>query len=124
MKAVRVVQVVLTLLLALYLWLFHSANPLLVELPLTRLFLPPLPVSLVVILALLGGWLIGYIPSALAAWRKRREINRLSKELAEAHALLSAPNAARTTAYGYEPEVAVIPDRGAGYDADPDDTAV
>ncbi len=122
MKAVRVVQVLLILLLALYLWLFHSANPVLVELPLTRIFLPLLPVSLVVVLALLAGWLIGFAPSALASWRRGREVRRLAKELDEANARLSAPNVTRATLYPYEPEVAVIPDRGASFDAEPDDT--
>lgn len=122
MKAVRVVQVVLVLLLALYLWLFHSANPVLVELPLTRLFLPLLPVSWVVVVALIVGWLIGWMPSAIAAWRRGREVKRLAKELDEAKARLIEPGPTRGKLYPYEPEVAVIPDRGASFDAEPDDT--
>ncbi len=122
MKAVRVVQVVLVLLLALYLWLFHSANPVLVELPLTRFFLPLLPASLVVVFALVIGWLLGWMPSAIAAWRRGREVKRLAKELEEANARLAVPGSTRGKLYPYEPEVAVIPDRGASFDAEPDDT--
>lgn len=122
MKAVRVVQVVLVLLLALYLWLFHSANPVLVELPLTRFFLPLLPASLVVVFAMVIGWLLGWMPSAIAAWRRGREVKRLAKELEEANARLAVPGSTRGKLYPYEPEVAVIPDRGASFDAEPDDT--
>lgn len=122
MKAVRIVQVVLTLLLALYLWMFHSANPVLVELPLTRIFLPLLPVSLVVITALVAGWLIGFLPTAIATWRRGREVKRLHKELDAAKARLDAPHPTHNTAYSFEPEVAVIPDRGNNFEVEPDDT--
>ncbi len=122
MKAVRIVQVVLTLLLVLYLWLFHSANPVLVELPLTRIFLPRVPVSLVVILALVLGWLIGFVPTAFANWRRSRDVKRLTKELGEARAALENSDYLRPTAYAFEPEVAVIPDRNTHFDSEPDDT--
>ncbi len=133
MKGVRIVQLILLVLVAVYLWLFHSANPDMVELPLTRAFLPQLPVGFVVIAALLIGWLIGFVPGRILLWRKNRELRRLNKELAELRQRPEAPtNVYQTGTYYPAPEVPVIPDRrdtefGASArqdtDLDPDEAA-
>lgn len=110
MKGVRIVQLILLVLAALYLWLFHSANPVMVELPLTRAFLPQLPVGSVVIAALLVGWLIGFLPGRLLLWRRGRELRRANVELAELRRR-TEPNVKATGAYYPAPEMPVIPDR-------------
>ena len=133
MKGVRIVQLILLVIVGVYLWLFHSANPDMVELPLTRLFLPQLPVGFVVIAALLAGWLIGFIPGRVLVWRKNRELRKLNKELAELRARPETPPSVyQTGSYYAPPEMPVIPDRrdtdfGAAArddaDLDPDEAA-
>src|SRR5690606_31941712 len=82
-KGLRIIQVFLAVLVAAYLWLFHSANPGVVQLPLTSYFLPPIPVVYVVGLALVLGLAIGFIPTRLAAWRRGRELTKTRRELAQ-----------------------------------------
>ncbi len=118
MKAARIAQVVLVVLAAVYLWLFHSANPEYVELPFTRLFLPQLPVGFVVAMAVLVGWLIGFLPARVLAWRKGREIRRLQNELAEERRR-TAPEPVHVNPYITQSEVPIIPDRA--YDPELDD---
>src|SRR5690606_4534582 len=55
-------------------WRFPSPNPDCVELPCPVRSLPPLPVGLVVVVALLIGWLVGWAPTRLALWRRGREL--------------------------------------------------
>src|SRR5690606_4102862 len=81
-KGVRIVQVILVVVAVAYLLLFHSANPDQVELPLLPI-LPPIPVSFVVVLAVLVGWLFGWIPARLLAWRRGRDLRRVEKRLAD-----------------------------------------
>lgn len=117
MKAGRIVSILLLVLLIVYLLLFHGANPVLVELPLLRI-IPPLPVSYVVIFVLVVGWLVGWLPSRMVAWRRGREVRRLEKRIAEltpTYAPLPV-DAPRQTG-----EFPVIPDRGATFRADPFD---
>lgn len=124
MKGVRIVQLILVVLVAVYLWLFHSANPDLVELPLTRAFLPQLPVGFVVIAALLVGWLIGFLPGRIILWSRNRELRRANRELAELRVRPEAPANVYQTGTYYAPEgMPVIPDRrDTDYDsADPRD---
>ncbi len=110
MKAARIVQLLLIVLAALYLWLFHSANPDYVELPLLRGYVPQLPVGLVVALAVLIGWLVGWLPARLALWRRSRELARLRAELAEERRR-SAPETVPVSPYLTGTEYPVIPDR-------------
>jgi uncharacterized integral membrane protein len=122
-KAARIIQLVLVALAALYLWLFHSANPDYVELPYLSRILPPLPVGLVVVVTLLVGWLVGWLPTRIALWRRGRDVRRLEAALAEErrrHAVEPVP----LNPYLTEPEIPVIPDRP--YDPaleDPDEAA-
>lgn len=120
MKAGRVVQVVLLILVILYLVLFHSANHEVVELPLFRLFLPQLPVSYVIAFSIVVAFLVGWAPARLKAYRRGREIKRLRKRLEE---LEPTPV---TSHLGEVPlhhgEVPIIPDRGGSHSAaDTDD---
>lgn len=113
MKVGRIVGIVLLVLLVLYLLLFHAANPVLLALPWLNVLVPPLPASYIVALALVLGFLIGWLPARLLAWRRGREVKRLEKRLAE---LEPAPVAVTDT--GTYPmadypasEYPVIPDR-------------
>lgn len=114
MKGVRIIQVILLVLVAVYLWLFHSANPDLVQLPLATYFVPPIPVVYVVTLALLVGLAIGFIPARLSAWRRGRELTKVKRELAQLRVQMrdSETITKRTGTYYTEPELPVIPDRG------------
>lgn len=112
-KVGRIVGIVLLVLLVLYLLLFHAANPVLVGLPWLSVLIPPLPVSYVVVLALLVGFLIGWLPTRLLAWRRGRDIKRLEKRVAE----LEPVTAPVVTAGEYQrSEYPVIPDRAAQHD--------
>ncbi len=125
MKAVRIVQVILAVLVAAYLWLLHSANPDLVRLPLADYFVPPVPVSFVVAFALILGFLIGFVPARLNAWRKGRELSKTKRELEQLRVQLRESDTVvkRTGTYYAVPEHPVIPDRGHDptYDAELDD---
>lgn len=110
MKAARIVQLLLIVLAAVYLWLFHSANPDYVELPYLFRILPPLPVGLVVVVALLIGWLVGWAPTRLALWRRGRELRRLQAAFDEERRRAAA-DSVPLNPYLTEPEIPVIPDR-------------
>lgn len=114
MKGVHIIQVILLVLAAVYLWLFHSANPGLVRLPLTSYFLPPVPAVYVVALALIVGLAIGFIPARLSAWRRGRELTKVKRELAQLQVQMrdSETITKRTGTYYPVPDVPVIPDRG------------
>jgi len=119
-KAGRIVTILLLVLLVLYLLLFHAANPVLVTLPWLSALLPPLPASYIVVLALLVGLLIGWLPTRLLAWRRGRELRRLEKRVAE----LEPKQVPLAVTDPYHPdEFPVIPDRGAQYRPDPFDDA-
>lgn len=79
MKAVRILQVLLVIVLGGYFLLVDAANPTLLSLP----FFLPLPPALVVALALVLGWLIGWTPGRIATWRKSRELHRMQRRVAE-----------------------------------------
>ena len=101
MKAARVFQFILLVVVVAYLWWVYSANQTYVNLP----GLVDLPAGVVVALALLVGWLIAWLPSRFALWRRRREITKLRSRLAELEP--SGVERVRTTR---DP---VIPDREA-----------
>ena len=101
MKAVRILQVIALLLLLTYFVLLHAANPIMLSLP----FFLPLPPALVVGFVLVLGWLIGWTPGRVAAWRRQREITQLRRRIAELEQHLPS--------YDKEPidNTPVIPDR-------------
>lgn len=104
MKGARILQFVLVILLALYLVAFNNVNPDPLTLPLLPMLIP-LPPVLVVIIALLGGWLVGWIPVRIVLWRRGRENRRLRQRLAE---LEGEPRSGRSAP---AERAAVIPDR-------------
>ncbi len=128
MKAVRIVQLLLIVLAAVYLWLFHSANPGYVQLPWPlNLVLANQPVGFVVIAAVIIGWLIGWVPPRIVLVRRNRQLRRLQNELAEERRR-TAPYDTQGDPYytqsvipdrTYDRDVPVIPDRA--YEPDPDD---
>jgi uncharacterized integral membrane protein len=80
-KGVRILQLVLLVLLALYLVAFNNMNPDPLTLPLLPMVIP-LPPVLIVIAALLGGFLVGWVPPRVALWRRNRENRRLRDRVA------------------------------------------
>ena len=101
MKAVRILQVLALLALLFYFILLHSANPTLLSLP----FFLPAPPALVLAVALLLGWAIGWIPSRIVAWRRSREVARLERRVADLEQHVPSYERARIQA------APVIPDR-------------
>lgn len=104
MKGVRILQLVLLVLLALYLAAFNNANPGPVTLPLLPELTSVAPV-IVVIVALVGAWLVGWLPWRVVAWRRGRENRRLRQQLAEME------GRERRRAPEGEEEAPIIPDR-------------
>lgn len=103
MKALRIVQIVALVLLALYLVAFNNLNPDPLTLPLLPMVIP-LPPVLIVVVALVGGWLVGWLPPRIKLWRRNRDVRRLRARLEE----LEAPS--DRSAYGPQ-QGPVIPDR-------------
>lgn len=113
MKGVRILQLVLLVLLIVYLVLFDNANPDPVQLPLLIVLLPMRAV-LVVLAALILGWLIAWIPSRARLWSRGRELRKLRQRLAtfEAHGVTPARLDRHAPIIpDREPVVPVIPDR-------------
>lgn len=102
MKALRIIQLVALVLVAVYLVLFHYANPETVRLPL----LISVPPSLVVVLAIVIAWLVGWLPGRTRMWGLER---RLKRAEADRHVLAGEMDRARRG----EPSDPVIPDRDA-----------
>ncbi|MDA0700487.1 MAG: hypothetical protein O3A02_04705 [bacterium] len=103
MKALRIAQVIALVLVAVYILLFHNANPATVAMPL----LPSLPPALLVAVVALLGWLFGWLPGALRTWRLQR---KLATAEADRDALVAELDRARRS----EPSDPVIPDRHNG----------
>jgi uncharacterized integral membrane protein len=101
-KALRIVQIVALVLVAVYLVLFHYANPETVRLPL----LISVPPSLVVVLAVVLAWLAGWLPGRARLWGLERRLRRAE---ADRQVLASEIDRARRG----EPSDPVIPDRDA-----------
>ena len=102
MKVARIFQFILLVVVALYLLWLHSANQDFVNLP----GLLDLPAAVVIAVALLLGWLMGWLPTRLALWRKRREILKLQKRVEALERRLPTYQTER-----YSDDDPVIPDR-------------
>lgn len=76
MKALRIVQVVIVVLVAGYLAVLHAANPERVPLP----GIISMPVALVLAIAILVSWTAGWLPGRLRAWRLERKVAALRDE--------------------------------------------
>jgi uncharacterized integral membrane protein len=101
-KALRIVQLVALLLVAVYVVLFHYANPETVRLPL----LISVPPSLIVVLTAVVAWLVGWLPGRARLWSLERRLRRAE---ADRQVLASEMDRARRG----EPSDPVIPDRDA-----------
>lgn len=111
MKVGRIIGILLLALLVLYLLLFHAANPVLLSLPGLGALLPPLPASYLVVLALIVGFLSGWLPSRLSAWRSARQVRLLEKRVAQLEQ--QAPPATLSKDPFHTSDFPVIPDRSA-----------
>ena len=100
MKALRIVQLVALVLVAVYVVLFHYANPETVRLPL----LISVPPSLVVIFTALVAWSVGWLPGRTRQWRLERRLRRAEADLVVLHGELESHRRG-------EPSDPVIPDR-------------
>jgi uncharacterized integral membrane protein len=109
-KAVRLLQIVIVLAAGAYLVLLHDMNDVNVALP----FLISLPPAVVLVLALLLGWLLGWTPAAVRGVRRTREIRRLRRRVAELEGHESVYNTG-----GFE--TPVIPDRRPASDEEQDE---
>lgn len=79
MKVARIFGFIVLVVVVAYLWWLYSANQAYVNLP----GLIDLPAGIVVALALLLGWLVGWLPARFALWRRGREIAKLRARVAE-----------------------------------------
>lgn len=100
MKAMRIAQVVALVLLAVYVAIFHAANPETVRLP----GLLSLPIALVMALAMVLAWLVGWLPAKARSWRLERKLSAVRDERDR---LLEQLETRRGSSSG----AAVIPDR-------------
>jgi hypothetical protein len=100
-KAIRIVQVILLVLLAAYVAIFHAANPENVRLP----GLMSMPIALVVALGMVVAWLLGWLPARLRIWRLERKLAILRSERDRLLDELEPPGA------GSPRPAPVIPDR-------------
>ena len=103
MKALRIAQVIALVLVAVYVLLFHNANPGPVDMPLVG----PVPPSLLVAVVAVVAWLIGWMPGRLRSWRLER---KLTAAQAERDTLSTDLARARRA----EPSDPIIPDRASG----------
>ena len=100
MKALRIIQIVALVLVAVYLVLFHYANPETVRLPLLISVSP----SLVVVLAVAIAWLSGWVPGRTRIWSLERRLRRAEADLVVLNGELESHRRG-------EPSDPVIPDR-------------
>lgn len=102
MKALRIVQIVVLVLVAVYVVLFHYANPETVRLPL----LISVPPSLIVVITAVVAWLSGWLPGRTRLWSLERRLKRAD---ADRKVLATEMDRVRRG----EPSDPVIPDRDA-----------
>ncbi len=99
MRIVRVIQIVIAVLAIVYVAIMQNANPAPLALP----GLLPLPVWLVIVLTAVASFLAGWLPATLRAWRRRREVARLERRVADLES--------HVPSYDRVSSAPVIPDR-------------
>jgi uncharacterized membrane protein (DUF485 family) len=107
MKAFRIVQIILLVLVIGYLFWLHGFNPTWIEIPL----LFSLPAAVVIGIALVVGWLVGWLSGRNALWGKGREIKKLNKRIAE----LESQTMVRSGKTTEESAAPIIPDRSGNF---------
>jgi uncharacterized integral membrane protein len=103
-KALRIIQIILLLIVVAYLFLINNYNPSWTELP----FLISLPSAIVIASGILIGYLAGWAFGRSGTWSKNRELSKLKKRVAElekGEPRVTAVNISR------DAEPPVIPDR-------------
>ncbi len=105
MKFWRILQLVMLVVVAGYLLLLHQLNPANVLMP----FFLSMPPALLVVIALLLGYLYGFIPARLTLWRRNRELQGLKKRLSELESRVSSP-----TQVSNEVQPPVLPEPSSG----------
>ena len=108
MKAARIIQFILLALVAVYLWMVHSANVFMV-LPIPLLGNFRISPAIVIAIAFIVGYLIGFFPAQAKAWRNGRQGKKLQKRITELEGRL--PDYAKDGS-----KQPVIPDRSASDD--------
>ena len=103
MKALRIAQVIVLVLLAIYALLFHNANPGAVQLP----FLGQVPPSVLVVSVAVLAWLLAWLPARVRIWS-------LERKLAAAQAERDSLSTDLANARRAEPSDPIIPDRASG----------
>lgn len=104
MKALRIIQIILLVVVVAYLFLINNYNPNWTELP----FLISLPSALVLAIGILLGYLAGWLFGRGGTWSKNREVSKLRKrvtELERSEPTVTAVNITRDS------ETPIIPDR-------------
>lgn len=110
MKALRIVQVIALVLVAVYVLLFHNANPATVAMPL----LPSMPPALLLTVVAVVAWFVGWLPGRMRVWT-------LERKLRTAQADRETLGAELERARRPEPSDPIIPDRPNGAVARGDD---
>ncbi|MCA9839854.1 MAG: LapA family protein [Trueperaceae bacterium] len=98
MKAVRIIQLILFVIVAIYLILVHQTNN-----PIQLPWFFPLSPAIVIALGFIIGYLIGLLPGQTSAWRKNRQIAKLEKRIRELEQ--------RVPGYASNSKQPIIPDR-------------
>jgi Lipopolysaccharide assembly protein A domain len=111
MKALRIIQILILLVVAAYLFLINNNNASYLDMP----FLISMPPALVIAIALLLGWFVGWLGGRAPLWRKNRELNKLQKRMTE---LENQSPAIRSTKITEESGTPVIPDRSGTFPTD------
>jgi hypothetical protein len=109
-KAFRIVQIVVLVLVLGYLFWLNGFNPTWIEIPL----LFSLPAAVVIGLGMVLGWLVGWLGGRSALWGKGREIKKLNKRVAE----LESQTPLRTGKTTEESAAPIIPDRSGNFQSD------
>jgi hypothetical protein len=104
MKALRIIQIILLIIVVAYLFLINNYNPNWTELP----FLISLPSAVVLSIGILLGYLAGWVFGRGGTWSKTREVSKLKKRLAELERSEPKVTAVNITR---DAEAPVIPDR-------------
>jgi uncharacterized membrane protein (DUF485 family) len=109
-KAFRIIQIILLVLVVGYLFWLNAFNPTWIEIPL----LFSLPAALAIGIGVIVGWLVGWFTGRSSSWSKGREIKKLNKRIAELESQTPAIRAATPTG-----ETApIIPDRSGTFRTD------
>jgi uncharacterized integral membrane protein len=110
-KALRIIQILILLVIAAYLFLINNNNASYLDMP----FLISMPPALVIAIALVLGWFVGWLGGRAPMWRRNREVSKLQKRITE---LENQPPVVRATKITEESGTPIIPDRSGTFQTD------